>query len=46
MIEIVRNRISLVRWNIRSNEQGVLQVKRNIVNGPSTIHTKDRKINK
>lgn len=43
-IEIVRNRISLVRWNIRSNDQGILQVKRNVINGPSTIHTKDRKV--
>lgn len=38
VIEIVRNKISLIRWNIRVNEQGILQVKRNVINGPERIH--------
>lgn len=43
-IEIVENKITLVRWNIRTNKQGMLQVKRNVINGPASIHTKDRKL--
>lgn len=44
VIEIVRNKISLIRWNIRSNEQGILQVKRHVINGPASIHPKNRKL--
>lgn len=40
-IEIENNHICLVRWKVKTNDQGLLQIQRVIINGPSPIHPLD-----
>lgn len=37
-IEIEKHQISLVRWKVRTNEEGCLQVQRILINGPQPMH--------
>lgn len=41
-IEIENNRISLVRWKVQTNADGLLQIKKSVLYGPMRIHPKDR----
>ncbi len=40
-IELENNKVTMVRWKIEANEEGILQVERNIIHGPKPIEDFD-----